>query len=142
MDPVTRAIERYDRRQHGWELPAGKRDATGRWKPTGSERQVCCEGWRTPLPGFPLTLWKHCHSVTHVARLERIAPASLRSALARRSPLDRPAATAPDICFQCFVPGCPHLSPAAVDEGLVPVPHYRSSRTSGRRAGDDLRSVR
>ncbi|HYW93426.1 MAG TPA: hypothetical protein VFA95_13355 [Gammaproteobacteria bacterium] len=71
---LERALETWLERNHGRGYPPkGRGDRHGRWWPEDSERQERCEGMITLARLFPgevprHQLYRHCLSVTHVAR--------------------------------------------------------------------------
>ena len=113
MDIVALALERYEARRQGLERPAGTSDRARRWYPAPEERRACCDRVRPPSRAWPWSLWKHCRSLEHVARLVGADPAACRRVLAKAQAAKRPARTAPtDLCLVCGAWwDCEHVTP-------------------------------
>lgn len=53
--------------------PKGALDSTGRWYPhPETEKRPCCASIRSPSPGNPYSLLKHCRTLHHIAHLYSI----------------------------------------------------------------------
>lgn len=67
--------DRKARRTH----PDGSFDKHGRWYPSSSERQACCDSIRSPSVSYPYSLMLHCRTVDHIARRHGLDPGLLRT---------------------------------------------------------------
>ena len=72
----------YNLRKHKLARPKGRSDGV-RWWPEPSEWCDCCKQIREPSRGFPLSLYRHCHTAVHVAQLYGVDEGELR-AVAKR----------------------------------------------------------
>lgn len=61
--------------------PEGRTDKGGRWFPAASEGCSCCSSIRTPSRSWPWSLYKHCHSIGHVASRFDVDASALRRAV-------------------------------------------------------------
>jgi hypothetical protein len=61
--------------------PKGAYDSEGRWHPSLSERQSCCDGVIAPSCRFRFTLLNHCRSLKHVSELHGVKSRKLRAYL-------------------------------------------------------------
>ena len=66
MSAFDAALEYLGLKYFGYH-PDGRTDKGGRWYPADTERSTCCDSVRGPTRSYPWSLWKHCHSLKHVA---------------------------------------------------------------------------
>jgi hypothetical protein len=66
VDAFNAALEYLGLKYFGYH-PDGRTDKGGRWYPAMTERNICCDSVRKPTRSYPWSLWKHCHSLKHVA---------------------------------------------------------------------------
>jgi hypothetical protein len=78
-DRVSRAAGEYFRRQSRKVHPDGRLDKGGRWYPSASERQACCNQIRQPSRSYPWGLMLHCRTMVHLAQAYDVPEADLRS---------------------------------------------------------------
>lgn len=78
MDEKTlEAIYLYLLRKFSIQHPSGYTDKGGRWLPANNEEQPCCEKVRYPSRAYPWSLYKHCHTSTHIANLTGVPKSTL-----------------------------------------------------------------
>lgn len=107
--PAIPAVRRYLARALGPEWPRGHRDRGGRWYPSDAEWRDCCRNIRRPSRTWPNSLFKHCMTLDHCARLEGVEPRLARGLWQHLAARQRPASTAPDLCPVCSAPWtCEH----------------------------------
>lgn len=82
---IEAALNTWTRRNHGPERPDGRSSNTAnRWYPTDQERRPCCNAIRSPSRAWPWSLYRHCHSVQHIANLHGVSATELRRAIRAR----------------------------------------------------------
>jgi len=79
-DRVSRAGMEYYNRQNRKAHPDGQADKAGRWYPSASERQSCCNQIRQPSRSYPWGLMLHCRTMVHLAQAYDVPEADLRRA--------------------------------------------------------------
>ena len=84
-DRMNRAVREYYQRQNRKSHPDGRADKAGRWYPSASERQSCCNQVRQPTRSYPWSLMVHCRTARHIACLYDVSEADLRKA-GRKAP--------------------------------------------------------
>ena len=72
------AVQEYLDRQVGVSQPDGRNDKAGRWYPSDAEGRPCCDDIRSPSRRWPLSLFKHCKTLKHVAALYGVDVTELR----------------------------------------------------------------
>ena len=63
------AAKEYLKRKEKTSWLRGLHDKGGRWHPDKEERQDCCHTVYRPSREYPLSLYRHCLSIRHVASL-------------------------------------------------------------------------
>jgi hypothetical protein len=65
-------------RRKGASHPAGRTDNGGRWYPSKEEYRPCCDTVRSPSRAWRWSVYKHCHTISHVAALYDVDEKLLR----------------------------------------------------------------
>lgn len=87
FDPaLLDAASCYTQRQARTAHPKGSTDKAGRWFPSSSERQVCCESIRSPSRAHPWSYMLHCRTASHCAALYGVDERALRRAVRTSTP--------------------------------------------------------
>ena len=79
-DRMNRAVMTYYHRQNRDAHPDGQTDKAGRWYPSASERQPCCNQIRQPSRSYPWGLMLHCRTMVHLAQAYDVPESDLRRA--------------------------------------------------------------
>lgn len=77
LEAAIEVILRRERKRR----PAGKFERGGRWWPSDEEWAECCWRIRRPSRAWPLSVYRHCLTIKHVARLFGVSPSEVRKAL-------------------------------------------------------------
>lgn len=77
------AADTYLKRQNRTQHPDGEFDQKGRWYPSASEQQRCCDHISSPTRNWPYSYLLHCRTLQHVARLHGVDLKALRHYLRR-----------------------------------------------------------
>ena len=78
VDNITEAVICYLQRQARYDHPDGHGDNGGRWYPSDSERQACCNSIREPSRSFPWSLMTHCRTLKHICNLFKVDEKEVR----------------------------------------------------------------
>lgn len=78
-EQLLAAVEMYLDRKNRVKKPSGRSVyGTGVWYPDSSEAQSCCNSIRSPSRAYPFSLFKHCLTVDHIARLHDVSATDIR----------------------------------------------------------------
>lgn len=69
LNTALSALGEKHRRDNANYHPSGYTDRAGRWYPDNEEKQPCCASIRSPSAAWKWSLYKHCHSLGHIAML-------------------------------------------------------------------------
>lgn len=84
MTSLETAVQVYIDRKLGTS-PVGATDKQGRWYPSDAEWQSCCSLIRSPSAVWQWSLYKHCHTLPHIATMYGVDESELRKAVNRRA---------------------------------------------------------
>ena len=102
---LANALNEYENRKDLNVDPKGH-FIDGVWLPYSDERQPCCADIKEPTIRYPLSLYRHCRSITHVANMFDVDVRYLQKAYRDAHPPHKP----------CFVPvnayKAVHITPA------------------------------
>lgn len=80
QEEVEQAAAEHLRRRGRRTHPAGRQDNAGRWFPSDSEWQDCCNEVRSPSRAYPWSYMTHCRTAEHVARVYGVDARALKRA--------------------------------------------------------------
>lgn len=81
LNRTIEAAKEYIRRCTGFSGPKGELVKGTGWTPAPEERRACCESVRPPCSHDRFTLFRHCRTQWHLARLYGVSPESVRAAM-------------------------------------------------------------
>lgn len=82
--PVCQAAREAIARWRHEHAPYGLWSDDGRWVPAPDEMRECCLRIYRYLPSRPVALYRHCHTVKHLAKLYGVKPRDLKREIARQ----------------------------------------------------------